>query len=368
MTKLLASIQNLPEAEIVFDNGADIIDVGGPPVGISGSVESGPLPEIINFVAGRRPVCADASHLPMQPDVMQHKVGEFVAAGVEYIRIGLRPGEGLAAVIQAIKPYAAKAKLIAVMFAEEQSRYPETFLDDLVLAGFHAAMIDTENTLSERLLNHMTPDQIGQFFKFVQSKGLLTGAAGSLEAPDIPRLLSYRPDFLVFCAALRADLYWAAPIDASATAKIRGLIPRGAVRAAPVSPGEGHETGLGTDKIFVRDFVLPVEIGAYSFEHGKTQKMRFDVTAEVVRVARNAEQLRHVVSYDLIMDGIRAIIAKGHVELSETLAEQIAAFILENPRVLKVVVRAEKLELGPGGVGVEIERRRGETQGWGAFH
>ncbi|MET3649248.1 uncharacterized protein (UPF0264 family) [Phyllobacterium ifriqiyense] len=31
MTKLLASVQNLPEAEIVFENGADIIDVGGRP-------------------------------------------------------------------------------------------------------------------------------------------------------------------------------------------------------------------------------------------------------------------------------------------------------------------------------------------------
>lgn len=367
MTQLFASVQNLPEAEIVFENGADIIDVGGEAIGMAGSVESGPLPEIINFVAGRRPVCADASHLPMQPELVQRKVGEFVTAGVEYIRVGLRPSENLAAVIDGIKPFAAKVKLVAVMFAEELKQYPQTFLDDLVSAGFHGAMIDTESTLGERLLNHMTPDQIGQFFKLVQSKGLATGAAGSLEAPDIPRLLSYRPDFLGFCAALRSDLYWAAPIDAVATAKIRGLIPRGATRAAPVSASDNPEAGLGTDKIFVRDFVLPVQIGAYSFEHGKTQKMRFDVTADVVRVARNAEQLRHVVSYDLIMDGIRAIIARGHVELSETLAEQIAAFILENPRVLKVVVRAEKLELGPGGVGVEIERRRGET-GWGAFH
>ncbi|EJN06111.1 (5-formylfuran-3-yl)methyl phosphate synthase [Phyllobacterium sp. YR531] len=366
MTKLLASVQNLHEAETVFDNGADIIDVGGEAIGMAGSVESGPLPEIINFVAGRRPVCADASHLPMQPELAQRKVGEFVAAGVEYIRIGLRPSAELQAVIEITRTFASKVKLLAVMFAEEQSQYPQSFLDDLVEAGFHGVMIDTESTLGERLLNHMTPDQIGQFFKLVQSKGLLTGAAGSLEAPDIPRLLSYKPDFLGFCAALRTDLYWAAPIDAPAAAKIRGLIPRGVIRAAP-TPTEHQETGLGTDKIFVRDFVLPVQIGAYSFEHGKTQKMRFDVTADVVRVARNAEQLRHVVSYDLIMDGIRAIIARGHVELSETLAEQIAAFILENPRVLRVVVRAEKLELGPGGVGVEIERRRGET-GWGGFH
>jgi (5-formylfuran-3-yl)methyl phosphate synthase len=368
MTQLLASIQNLHEAETVFENGADIIDIGGEAVGMAGSVETGPLPEIINFIAGRRPVSVDASHLPMQPETLERKLGEFIAAGVEYIRIGLHPGETLAATIGAVRPFASRGKLVAVMFAEERGGYPGTFLDDAAKAGFYGVMIDTHNTLGERLLNHMTPDQIGQFFKLGQSKGLMTGAAGSLEAPDIPRLLSYRPDFLGFNAALRSDLHWMAPLDIAAAAKIRGLIPRGAARTAPVPTGGGHEAGLGTDKIFVRDFILPVQIGAYSFEHGRTQQMRFDVTADVVRVARTAEQLRHVVSYDLIMDGIRAIIARGHVELSETLAEQIAAFILENPRVMKVVVRAEKLELGPGGVGVEIERRRGETGGWGAFH
>ncbi|TIT24935.1 MAG: hypothetical protein E5W78_22230, partial [Mesorhizobium sp.] len=63
-------------------------------------------------------------------------------------------------------------------------------------------------------------------------------------------------------------------------------------------------------------------------------------------------------SYDIIMDGIRTIVARGHIQLSEALAEQVATYILENPRVVRVTVRVEKLELGPGGVGVEIERKR----------
>jgi (5-formylfuran-3-yl)methyl phosphate synthase len=40
------------------------------------------------------------------------------------------------------------------------------------------------------------------------------------------------------------------------------------------------------------------------------------------------------------------------------LAERIAALILIHPRVAAVTVRVEKLEVGPGGVGVEIVRRR----------
>ena len=52
------------------------------------------------------------------------------------------------------------------------------------------------------------------------------------------------------------------------------------------------------------------------------------------------------------------IIAQEHISLVETLAERIAALILVHPRVSCVTVRAEKLEAGPGGVGVQIVRRR----------
>ena len=103
-----------------------------------------------------------------------------------------------------------------------------------------------------------------------------------------------------------------------------------------------------------------MQIGTYSFEHGHTQNVRFDVTADVLRTVSNPEDMRHVFSYDVIMDGIRAIVASGHVQLVEALAEHVAAHVLQDPRVMRITVRVEKLELGPGGVGVEIERTRKE--------
>ena len=115
------------------------------------------------------------------------------------------------------------------------------------------------------------------------------GLSGSLEAPDIPRLLPFAPDFLGFRGALCGQARRTGSIDADAVGQIRALIPeeRPAGSAARVdyrllaargySP-DSADLALGTDKIFVRDFVLPVQIGAYSFEHGHTQKVRFDVT------------------------------------------------------------------------------------------
>ena len=368
MTQMLASVRDRQEAEIVFLNGADIIDLKDPANGALGAVELSKLLEVKDYIAGRRPLSAACGDLPMHPDTIRSKVEEIAATGIDYLKVGFFPNAQLDACIKVLKPLATHGKLIAVLFADHVTEYDENLVEKLAAAGFHGVMIDTAEKASGRLLDHMTPDQIGHFIKECHSHELMCGVAGSLEAPDVPRLLAFKPDFLGFRGALCAGLSRNSPVDAQATAKIRGLIPETEGLRAP--PGVDYkllaarayfpdpaEAGLGTDKIFVRDFVVPVQIGAYSFEHGKSQKVRFDVTADVLRVTRNPEDMRHVVSYDLIMDGIRAIVAQGHVELAETLAEQVAALVLENPRVTRVVVRAEKLELGPGGVGVEIERK-----------
>src|ERR1043165_7231455 len=116
--------------------------------------------------------------------------------------------------------------------------------------------------------------------------------------------------------------------------------------------------GAALDRIFVHDFVLPARIGACDSEHERPQRVRFTVDACISRPARVPERLPEVFSYDLITDGIRAIVAQGHIHLVETLAERIAAVVLAHPQILSVTVRVEKLEVGPGSVGVEITRTR----------
>ncbi len=367
MTKMLASVRSRQEAEIALQAGADIIDLKEPSRGALGAVDMRDIAEIVAFVNGRRLTSAASGDLPMEPDVVRAKVDELAATGVDFIKIGFLPSDYLTDCAKGLAGIAANRKLVAVLFADHV--YPENVLDVFAEAGFHGVMIDTADKTKGRLLQHMSTDRIGTFVADCHARGLAAGLAGSLEAPDVPRLLAYNPDFIGFRGALCENLARDAEINRDAALKIRALIPEEQpagtqsrvdykLLAARGYFPDASELGLGTDKIFVRDFVLPVEIGAYSFEHGKTQRMRFDVTADVLRVTRNPEDMRHVVSYDLIMDGIRSLVARGHIELVETLAEQIAAFVLENPRVTNVVVRAEKLELGPGGVGVIIERKQ----------
>ncbi|SFT87278.1 (5-formylfuran-3-yl)methyl phosphate synthase [Mesorhizobium sp. YR577] len=371
MTKMLASVNGVEEAEIALTGGADIVDLKDPKAGALGAVAVEIVRQTVAAVAGRRPVSAVCGDLPMVPETICAKAEEIAAAGVDYVKIGFFPSDDAAACAEALAPLAQRTKLIAVLFADLKPDLE--LLPVLAKNGFHGAMIDTADKAGGRLLDHMPPERIPGFIDRCRAVGLIVGLAGSLETPDIPRLLPSGPDFLGFRGALCDQSRRTGAIDLEAVRQIRELIPeeRPAGSASSVdyrllaargySPGAADPT-LGTDKIFVRDFVVPVQIGAYSFEHGHTQKVCFNVTADVLRVTNAPEDMRHVFSYDIIMDGIRTIVARGHVQLSEALAEQVAALVLEDPRVMRVVVRVEKLELGPGGVGVEIERKRAKEQ------
>ncbi len=367
MTQMLASVVDLAEAEIAISGGADIVDLKDPKAGALGAVSIETIRLAVQGIGARRATSAVCGDLPMEPEAIRARAEEVAATGVDYVKIGFFPSPNAAACAAALAPLGRRTKLIAVLFADKEPDFG--LLDIFAKHGFHGAMVDTADKSRGRLLDHLPPERIPAFVDRAKSLGLKVGLSGSLEKPDIPRLLPLAPDFLGFRGALCDRSQRTAAIDKEAVEHIRSLIPeeRQADSHASVdyrllaargySPGAVDPT-LGTDRIFVRDFVLPVQIGAYSFEHGHTQKVRFDVTADVLRVTRNPEDMRHVFSYDIIMDGIRAIIARGHVELSETLAEQVASHVLEDPRVVRVTVTVEKLELGPGGVGVEIERKR----------
>ncbi|MHA6687105.1 (5-formylfuran-3-yl)methyl phosphate synthase [Mesorhizobium sp. A556] len=370
MTRMLASVTGTEEAEIVLAGGADIVDLKDPAVGALGAASTQTIRHAVASIAGRAPVSAVCGDLPMEPETILAKAEEIAATGVDYVKIGFFPSENAAACAAALEPLAAKTKLIAVLFADLSPDFE--LLPVFGKHRFHGAMVDTAQKSNGRLLDHLPPQRIPEFVDRARELGLLVGLSGSLEAPDVPRLLAFAPDFLGFRGALCGDAGRAGAIRPDAVAEIRELIPQEPRAGTPSSvdyrllAARGYSPGvdptLGTDRIFVRDFVLPVNIGAYSFEHGHTQKVRFDVTADVLRVTDDPQDMRHVFSYDIIMDGIRTIVARGHVQLSEALAEQVAALVLEHPRVARVTVRVEKLELGAGGVGVEIERKRQQVK------
>jgi 7,8-dihydroneopterin aldolase/epimerase/oxygenase len=123
--------------------------------------------------------------------------------------------------------------------------------------------------------------------------------------------------------------------------------------------GQTWLDGVIRDRIFVRGLVLPVAIGVYDEEQGVTQKVSFTVEAAVAPgVSPQKDALADVPSYDDLVGAVRAVVAAGHINLVETMAERIAARCLSDKRIVSVLVRVEKLERGPASVGVEIVRPR----------
>ncbi|KAJ54218.1 diguanylate cyclase [Actibacterium mucosum KCTC 23349] len=132
----------------------------------------------------------------------------------------------------------------------------------------------------------------------------------------------------------------------------------------PLARAVANPEGAATrDRISLRDHVVSVEIGAFQSERGATQRLRFNVVVELA--PQNApldDDVDRVLSYDTITDAIHEALADERLNLLETLAEKVAQRLLAEPQPLRVFVRIEKLDRGPGALGVEIERSRASVQ------
>ena len=127
-----------------------------------------------------------------------------------------------------------------------------------------------------------------------------------------------------------------------------------------VAPSPAPDAAPALDRVFIRDLVLDVEIGVHNYEKGATQRVRFSVDVDLTRATRALEDdIGSTLDYDVIIADIKDIIARGHINLVETLAEEIAGRCLAHPRAARVVVKIEKLDKEPGAVGVEIVRAKG---------
>ena len=111
------------------------------------------------------------------------------------------------------------------------------------------------------------------------------------------------------------------------------------------------------DRISVRDHTVEVEIGAFQAERGTTQRIAFNVVVEV-RPMTGAldDDVDRILSYDRVTEAIETALAEERLNLLETLAQRIAERILWEPQAVRCFVRIEKLDRGPGALGVEIVR------------
>lgn len=370
MTMMLASVTTPAEAEAVRAAGADIIDLKNPSHGALGALEVSVASDIVRTIAGRRRVSATAGSAHASPESAVEAVVAMAGTGVDYIKVGVSSDRAGVECIHALGSVTDTTRVIGVLFADREPDFG--LLQIMASRGFAGAMLDTATKGAGRLLDHMGVATLDRFVDQCRDVGLTSGLAGSLEAPDVPRLLPLRPTYLGFRGALCKGRAREREIDAGAVRLIRELIPRSP--DAEVRPHE-HKVdarlvssrsigpAVETDRVFVRDLILPCAIGAYDFERGRNQDVRFNVDVDVRRGSNLSDDMREIFSYDVVIDSIDILLGRGHIDLIETLARDLADRILHHAAVVRVRVRIEKLGVVRGSVGVEIERERAAEAG-----
>lgn len=113
--------------------------------------------------------------------------------------------------------------------------------------------------------------------------------------------------------------------------------------------------------VFVRDLEVMATLGIHEHEKLKPQRIIVNIDLSVKEGDDPmVDDIRNVVSYEIVVKKVEAIIARGHVNLVETLAELFAEACLRDKRVVAARVRIEKPDIikNARSVGVEIERVR----------
>ena len=116
--------------------------------------------------------------------------------------------------------------------------------------------------------------------------------------------------------------------------------------------------------VFIRDLMLPCSIGIHRQEKNAEQRVRINLDLAVSEGDQPIDDdIKNVICYEQLTKGVEEILNQGHVNLVETLAENIAAMCLSDRRVQSARVRIEKLDIleDAESVGVEIERFNSEV-------
>jgi dihydroneopterin aldolase len=130
------------------------------------------------------------------------------------------------------------------------------------------------------------------------------------------------------------------------------------------TPKITHHVASGAARlrhVFVKDLEIKALLGIYPKEKTTPQRIIVNIDLSVKEGDDPAsDDIKNVVSYEIVVKKVETIVAQGHVNLVETLAELIAIACLKDKRVMAARVRIEKPDVikNARSVGIEIERVR----------
>ena len=119
-----------------------------------------------------------------------------------------------------------------------------------------------------------------------------------------------------------------------------------------------HPALMHCRRLFLRDFEVRINIGVHDHEKRGEQRVLINVELFVPLALSTprTDRLAEVLDYDFIRRSIVARVARGHIHLQETLADDLLQIMLAHPQVKAARVSTAKPDVYPdcAAVGVEV--------------
>jgi dihydroneopterin aldolase len=119
-----------------------------------------------------------------------------------------------------------------------------------------------------------------------------------------------------------------------------------------------HPALMDCRRLFLRDFEVRINIGVHDHEKRGEQRVliNVDLFVPLALSTPRADRLTEVLDYDFIRSSIVARVARGHIHLQETLADDVLRLMLAHPHVKAARVSTAKPDVYPDceAVGVEV--------------
>ena len=111
-------------------------------------------------------------------------------------------------------------------------------------------------------------------------------------------------------------------------------------------------------RLFLRNYVVDANIGIHAHEKNGAQRvaLNVDVFVPLSLSTPRHDRIHEVIDYDFIRLAIEHRIEQGHINLQETLVDDVARALLAHPAVRAVRVSSEKPDVydDVDAVGIEI--------------
>ena len=114
----------------------------------------------------------------------------------------------------------------------------------------------------------------------------------------------------------------------------------------------------GCRRLFLQDYEVRINIGVHDFEKTGEQRVliNVDLFVPLAMSTPKDDKLSEVLDYDFIRRTVQERVARGHIHLQETLADDLLGLMLAHPQVRAARVSTAKPDVYPdcAAVGVEV--------------